>query len=341
MRLLDIKTYNQVTNKAFDLFRSLLRAALPWVDFPKSYANVKSVLSENGLGYETIHVCKFDCALFWGDHKDNIHCPVCGFSRWRDPNGIKKVPQKVLRYFPIIPRLQRFFVSTELSTQTRWHKEKRVVDDEVLRHPADGKAWKHFDENFGWFSDDPRNIRLGIATDGFNPYSSNVSRSYSMWPVFVIPYNFPPWMCMDQSNFMLSLLVPGKHSPRKDFHVFMQPLIKDMMQLWAGVDTYDVTVEDDFKLHAAFLWSIHDYPGYATMSGRSTKGYFACVYCDENPCYEPLKNKIGYIGHRRFLPKITPIGEVNFSMVKLRRGIHLESSHKQKKKRGLNQLRII
>jgi hypothetical protein len=26
------------------------------------------------------------------------------------------------------------------------------------------------------------------------------------------------------------------------------------------------------------------------------------VHCDENPCYEPLKNKIGYVGHRRFLP---------------------------------------
>jgi hypothetical protein len=79
------------------------------------------------------------------------------------------------------------------------------VDDEVLRHPVDGKACKHFDENFGWFSDDPRNIMLGIARDGFNTYSSNVSSSYNMWPVFVIPYNFPPWMCMDQSNFMLSV----------------------------------------------------------------------------------------------------------------------------------------
>jgi hypothetical protein len=84
-----------------------------------------------------------------------------------------------------------------------------------------------------------------------------------------------------------------------------------MMKLWAGVDTYDVTVKDDCKLHAAFLWSIHDYRGYATMSGRSTKGYFACVYCDENPCYEPLKNKIGYIGHRRFLLKNHPYRRSN------------------------------
>jgi hypothetical protein len=32
----------------------------------------------------------------------------------------------------------------------------------------------------------------------------------------VVPYNFPPWMCMDQSNYMLALLIPGKKSPGKD-----------------------------------------------------------------------------------------------------------------------------
>jgi hypothetical protein len=67
-----------------------------------------------------------------------------------------------------------------------------------------------------------------------------------MWPVFVIPYNFPPWMCMDSSNFMLSFLIPGKKSPGKDFHVFTQPLIKYMMELWKGVDTFDACIEDNF-----------------------------------------------------------------------------------------------
>ena len=107
-----------------------------------------------------------------------------------------------------------------MSAHTRWHKEKRVVEANVLRHPADGEAWKHFDDRFDWFAKDPRNIRLGFATDGFSPFGS-MTNPYSMWPVFVIPYNFPPWMCMDQSNFMMSLLIPGKFSPGKDFHVFM------------------------------------------------------------------------------------------------------------------------
>ncbi|KAK1604788.1 hypothetical protein QYE76_028461 [Lolium multiflorum] len=253
IKLLHVKSYSRITNRGFDLLLQLLRTALPDVDFPKSYADAKSVLSDVGLGYETIHACKFDCSLFWGDHKDDTNCHVCGLSRYRDPTGKKKIPHKVLRYFPIIKRLQRLFVKKEMSTHTRWHKEKRVVEPNVLRHPADGEAWKHFDGKFDWFAKDPRNIRLGFATDGFSPFGS-MSNPYSMWPVFVIPYNFPPWMCMDQSNYMMALLIPGKYSPGKDFHVFMQPLIKDMMQLWSGVETFDACTEEYFPLHAAFLW---------------------------------------------------------------------------------------
>jgi len=78
-----------------------------------------------------------------------------------------------------------------------------------LSHPADGEAWKDFDRNYGWFAKDARNIRLGLATDGFNPFGK-MSSSYSMWPVFLIPYNFPPWECVEQSNIIMGLLIPGR-----------------------------------------------------------------------------------------------------------------------------------
>ncbi|KAI5311777.1 hypothetical protein L3X38_040950 [Prunus dulcis] len=58
-------------------------------------------------------------------------------------------------------------MSTHTATDMRWHKEKRV-DDDVMRHPADGEAWKEFDRTFPEFAADPRNVRLGLATDGFN-----------------------------------------------------------------------------------------------------------------------------------------------------------------------------
>ena len=102
---------------------------------------------------------------------------------------------------------------------------------------------------------------------------------------------------------MLALQIPGKYSPGKDFHVFMQPLIADIQKLWDGVVTTDVCTGEPFNLRAMLIWSIHDYPAYGTTLGQSTKGYYACVHCDEDPCSNKLKNKIGYIGYRRFLPR--------------------------------------
>jgi len=100
----------------------------------------------------------------------------------------------------------------------------------------------------------------------------------------------------------MSLLIPGPTSPGKDFDVFLEPLIEELLALWEGVTTYDAFSGDKFKLRAAVLWCIHDYPALSTMSGRTTKGYYACIHCDKNPLSRPLRNKIGYLGHRRYLP---------------------------------------
>ena len=74
------------------------------------------------------------------------------------------------------------------------------------------------------------------------------------------------------------------------------------MNYGGGVKTLDASSGKEFKLRAAVLWCIHDYPALGTLSGRTTKGYYACIHCDKNPLSRPLRNKIGYLGHRRYLP---------------------------------------
>lgn len=59
-----VKVLNQLTNKAFDMLVELLKAAFPTARVPKSYYEAKKMLRDLGLGYESIHVCKYDCALF-------------------------------------------------------------------------------------------------------------------------------------------------------------------------------------------------------------------------------------------------------------------------------------
>ena len=96
MRMLHGKTKTRMTNRAFDFIFGEMKKALPEINLPKSYAEAKRVLSDIGLGYETIDVCKYDCSLFWGDHANRTHYPECGNSRWRYQDQKKKVPHKIL-----------------------------------------------------------------------------------------------------------------------------------------------------------------------------------------------------------------------------------------------------
>ena len=81
-------------------------------------------------------------------------------------------------------------MSSKTCESMRWHYDGRT-DDGLLRHHADCEAWKSFDQKFPSFARDPRNVRLGLASDGFNPFKI-MSTSYSTWPVLLVPYNLPP-----------------------------------------------------------------------------------------------------------------------------------------------------
>ncbi|XP_059633404.1 uncharacterized protein LOC132276140 [Cornus florida] len=148
----------------------------------------------------------------------------------------------------------------------RWHKEKCVKETNVLKHPADSRAWEEFDNQHGWFVKDPRNIRLGLGTDGFNPFG-NMNNAYSVWPVFIVAYNAAPWKLMRDPYVFMPLLIPSPKSPGKDIDVYLRPLIDELKELWVdGVSTFDSYTRRKFKLHAVCLWTLNDLPALADLS---------------------------------------------------------------------------
>ncbi|XP_065860347.1 uncharacterized protein [Euphorbia lathyris] len=160
-----------------------------------------------------------------------------------------------------------------------------------------------FDKDHSWFAKDCRNVRLGLASDGFNPFG-NMSTNYSMWPVVLVVYNLPPWKCMKEAFFILAMLIPGKTSPGNDIDVYLQPLIDELKELWeVGIETYDAFTCEKFRLHAALLWTINDFPAYAMLSGWSTKGKLACPVCNKDTSSLTLKHggKQCYLNHRKYL----------------------------------------
>jgi len=66
-------------------------------------------------------------------------CPKCKQSRWEDKDG-KRVPQKLLRHFPLIPRLKRMFASSRTAKDLQWHGMRCEMVEGQMSHPADGKA---------------------------------------------------------------------------------------------------------------------------------------------------------------------------------------------------------
>ncbi|GJY78227.1 reverse transcriptase domain-containing protein [Tanacetum coccineum] len=152
-----------------------------------------------------------------------------------------------------------------------WHATGKYTKPGKMQHPVDGRAWKKFDTNYPNFAKEPRNVRLGFAADGFNPFG-NLSQAYSMWP---------------------------------DIDVYLRPLIDDLKVLWAlkGVETIDVATGQKFNMRAMVLWTINDFPARSSLSGWSGHGYKGCPTCNKDtPCVRVL-GKTTYVGHRRFLKK--------------------------------------
>jgi hypothetical protein len=62
-------------------------------------------------------MCAATIVCYLERHMQNLdNCPVCEASRWKDPER-KKVLAKVLRHFPLVPRLQRLFVFEKRSKE--------------------------------------------------------------------------------------------------------------------------------------------------------------------------------------------------------------------------------
>ncbi|GJU81482.1 reverse transcriptase domain-containing protein [Tanacetum coccineum] len=171
-----------------------------------------------------------------------------------------------------------------------WHATGKCTDLGKMQHPVDGRAWKDFDTKYPDFATKPRNVRLGLTINGFNPFD-NFSQSYSMWPVRLTTYNLPPWLCMKESSFMLTLLIPGPKSPGKDIDVYLRPLIDDLKDLWAkpGVETIDVATGQKFNMRAMVLWTINDFLARSSLPGWSGQGYRACPTCNKSPSILPIR----------------------------------------------------
>lgn len=337
-RLLQLKCEFNLPHRCVDGIASLIGDVVPkGHSVSRNFYETKKVLKALELPHEKIDACVNGCMLFWQSNARKTKCDICGQGRFKEPNRMrqssrkgkevvveneddedddanvtgkkkkrdKRRPRNVVTYFPVGPRLERFYATKHIAKLMTWHHENPRVNG-VMAHPSDGEAWKHFDKEHPDFAKEPRNVRLGLCTDGFEPYGK-FGKSYSCWPVMVTPYNLPPWLCMKKQFIMLALIVPGPKHTKAKMDVYLQPLIHELKQLWEeGIWAYDVSRKQNFLLRAAVMWTINDFPAYGVLSGWTTQGMNACPYCfgKDNKSFH-LENSRKYCWfdcHRQFLP---------------------------------------
>ncbi|XP_074283698.1 uncharacterized protein LOC141608235 [Silene latifolia] len=279
LRLYNLKVGHSWTDRSFTALLELLVDILPPNNaLPNSTYESKKLLCTMGLRYEKIHACPNDCILFRNEFETLKHCPKCNVSRYKKKEG---VPANILWYFPIIPRFKRFYSNPEDAEKLTWHKFGRKKDDGFLRHPADSPQWRFIDGEFSDFGKEERNLRLGLSTDGMNPFRS-LSSNHSTWPVMLVAYNLPPSLCMKRKYVMLSMLISGPKQPGNDIDVYLAPLIDDLKLLWEkGVEVFDASRKEMFNLRAMLFCTIQDYPAYGNLSGYSVKGECGCCICED------------------------------------------------------------
>ncbi|KAM3319113.1 hypothetical protein P3S67_006313 [Capsicum chacoense] len=313
IRLFLFKSLHGLSNAAFSNLLVFIKEIFRFAQIPESFNKAINVIRDLGLDYDKIHACPNDCMLFWKDNEKYEICSVCGTSRWKSvgdasTNASSKIPSKVLRYFPLKPMLQRMFMCPETTVSMKWHANEQPNEGD-LRHPADGQAWKDFDHLYLDFSRDPRNVRLGLSRDDFNPFRT-MSISHSTWPVMLMNYSLLPWIYMKPEYVMLSMIIPGPSSPINDLDMYLQPLLDELNELWESrIDIYDAKTKQTFKMRATLMWTVSDFPALAMLSGWSTKGKLACPTCNHNTCSQYLKHsrKMCYLGHQKFLPRDYPL----------------------------------
>ncbi|CAK8537482.1 unnamed protein product [Lathyrus sativus] len=185
VKLMACKTNWNVPQKCIDFFANMLLEVCPSKDsLPKKFYQVKKLVSMLGLKSQKIDYCVNGCMLYYKDTIADRECRFCHEPRYvpRKPGmgNYNDVLVKRMHYLPITPRLKRLYASIETAKDMRWHHHNNSSSC-VLRHPSDGKSWKNFDEMHPDFANEPRNVRLGLCSDGFTPYIQASSSPYSCW----------------------------------------------------------------------------------------------------------------------------------------------------------------
>ena len=100
-----------------------------------------------------------------------------------------------------------------------------------------------------WFFSNPRDIALGLSTDGFGPFKQC---NKTAWPLIMFNYNLPPQERFWQEHLIALRTIPGSKKP-SNMDSFLWPLVQELLQLEIGVMAFDSIAQVSFQFYFYFI----------------------------------------------------------------------------------------
>ncbi|KAL0284946.1 UNVERIFIED_CONTAM: hypothetical protein Scaly_2833800 [Sesamum calycinum] len=262
--LVDIKADGHIFERIYDRISQWANRILPSDHtLPRDYYSAKKLVKDLGLPVEKIRACKNGCMFYWKDDVDLEYCKFC----WDE-----------VIFFEGDCRAHEVACHTSNRRGVNVRIEQSPQTDSTTMQQLD-RALDGGHETNCLRLEEPRNVRLGLCTNGFTPHGQH-GRTYSCWPVTITPYNLPPSMCMSSKYILLMMVIPDPSNPKHLIDVYLEPLIEELLQLWhVGVRMYDHATDRAFMIRAALMWTVNDLPAYGIASGWSTAGVMGSPVC--------------------------------------------------------------
>jgi len=156
-------------------------------------------------------------------------------------------------------------------------KTTDIYDSETYRSlggkkvKLDGKTFEH-----QYFSD-PRDVALGLSTDGFAPFKR---RKSTAWPLIIFNYNLPPEIRFHINNILALGVIPGPNKP-VDADSFLWLVVQEFFRLGVGVRAFDILSSKLFSLRAYLIIAFGDIPAMSMiMRMKGHNGFSPCRMCE-------------------------------------------------------------
>jgi hypothetical protein len=268
----------------------------------------------SGWNTQRYDCCINSCVAYTGIYHELETCPYC-----QTPRHDSRGKAGTFYTLPLTPQLQALYTgnretresmnyTAEMLDSYKPDKYRDIHDAQAIRNllgsrvTCNGRSQKYS------YFEDPRDIPLGLMTDGFQCFKRVHRGKSSAWPVILLNFGRPPTERMQLQHIIPFAVLPGPNQP-KDFNSFLLPLRQELDQLAQGIESYDGGRKELFKLRAYVVAAIGDMQAIKHLSGMKGPGAIhPCRLCYIEGIYQRERKKY-YIPLR--LPSGPPATNLN------------------------------